>query len=92
MNRVESRDEIARPVIEYIRESRPVGDAEREIEIGPAISPAEGEGTDLGPRPDAGVVSCELKHVIAHAIPLLDGKHGPIMPDEVTWDYLSSPR
>ena len=77
MNRVESRDEIARPGIEDARKGKLVGDAEREIEIGPAVSSAEGQGTDLGPRHNSGVVPSQLQHVIAHAIPLLDCEHVP---------------
>ena len=91
MDRVESRDEIARPLIEDVRESKPAGYAEREIEIRPAVSPAQSEGTDLGSHHDAGVVLSELHYMVAQAIPLLDGEHGPIMPPDGSQPAKSAP-
>jgi hypothetical protein len=81
MNRVESRYEIARPVVEHVRKSRAIGDTEREIEIGPAVPTPEGERPDLGSGHYAGIVPSKLQHVIAQAIPLFHGEHGSIMPE-----------
>jgi hypothetical protein len=51
-----------------------VGDAEGQVEIGPAIAAAERKRADLRARDDALVRMGELQDALADSVSILDGK------------------
>ena len=72
MHRAELAGEPARPLVEQIRERNAVCNAERQVEVRPAISPGEGERADLGTGNDPSIGRSELEHPVADAVALFD--------------------
>jgi hypothetical protein len=75
VDRVESRDEILRPVVHDDGQRDAVCDGKREVEIGPAVAFVERQGSDDGAGDDAIVGLGQREDVIADTVAILDREH-----------------
>ena len=68
--------ELMRPILEDVLDGRGVIDAEREVEVGPAVARTVGEAADHGAGDHTRIGLRHAEHVVAHAVAVLDAEHG----------------
>ena len=68
--------DLLRPLLEDVVDGRGVIDAEREVEVGPAVARTVREAADHGGGDHARIGLGHAEHVVAHAVAVLDAEHG----------------
>jgi hypothetical protein len=67
--------ELARPVGQHPIDPLVAGDAERQVDVRPAVAAVAGQRADRGAGDHPGIGCCHPKDVVAHALAIGDGEH-----------------